>query len=221
MVTTMPENDHYPTMQRILDSAERLFAEKGYSRTSLRAITSDAGVNLAAVNYHFGSKEELVRQVFQRKMAPLNRIRSDNIEQVLEQARGMGRRPAVKDLLRAFIDPTFELALETPEGRSFIKLIIRSIADTDGTLSRNFIESAIPVLTVLHEAMCRALPTHEPRDVLFRLVTGMSTMGSMLMRLSSDTTLPLFDEQGIKDFRQWATNKGKLIDFIAAGMEAE
>ncbi len=217
----MPENDHCPTMQRILDSAERLFAENGYSRTSLRSITSDAGVNLAAVNYHFGSKEELVRQVFQRKMAPLNRVRIDNIKQVLSEARGKGIQPSVRNLFAAFIDPTFEMALGSPEGRSFVKLINRSLADTEGTLSRYFAESAHPALSVLYEAMCRALPTHQPLDVLFRLLTGLLAIGGMLMRLSSDTAFPLFDEKVTKDFRQWATSKEKLIDFITAGMEAE
>lgn len=213
-------NSNCPTQERILDSAERLFAENGYDQTSLRTITSNAGVNLAAVNYHFGSKEKLVRKVFERKMAPLNHVRIDNLEQVLSEARGKGVRPAVRDLLVAFINPTFEMALGSPEGKNFIKLITRSLADTDGTLSQNFAESARPVLTALYEAICRALPGHQPLDVLFRLITGLSAMGSTLMRLSSDTAFPLFEEKDKNDFRQWATNKEKLIDFITAGMEA-
>ena len=59
------------TVQRILDAAEVLFAQKGFAETSLRAITSRAGVNLAAVNYHFGSKEALVQAVFERYLTQL------------------------------------------------------------------------------------------------------------------------------------------------------
>ncbi len=216
----MPENNHGLTMQRILDSAVRLFAENGYSRTSLRAITSDAGVNLAAVNYHFGSKEELVRQVFQHKIAPVNRERIDNIEQVIKEASGKGHRPRVRNLLRAFIDPTFELALGSKEGRGFVMLIWRSMADTEGTLSRNFIESARPALTVLHKAICSALPDHDPQEVLFRLITALSAMGSMLVRLSTDTAFPLLEEPEKNDFLDWQKKRDKLIDFITAGMEA-
>ena len=60
------------TVERILDAAEQLFAEKGFSETSLRLITSKAGVNLAAVNYHFGSKDALFQAVLVRRVEPLN-----------------------------------------------------------------------------------------------------------------------------------------------------
>lgn len=58
------------TVERILDAAEQLFAEKGFAETSLRLITSKAGVNLAAVNYHFGSKKALIQAVFSRFLGP-------------------------------------------------------------------------------------------------------------------------------------------------------
>ena len=60
------------TKDRILDSAERLFARDGFEATSLRAITAEANVNLAAVNYHFQSKEALVQTVIGRRMGPVN-----------------------------------------------------------------------------------------------------------------------------------------------------
>ena len=63
------------TVERILDAAEQLFAEKGFAETSLRLITSKAGVNLAAVNYHFGSKEELFEAVLTRRLDPMNQQR--------------------------------------------------------------------------------------------------------------------------------------------------
>ena len=58
------------TKERILDAAEQLFGEHGPSDTSLRAITAAAGVNLAAVNYHFGSKEKLIEAVLSRRLEP-------------------------------------------------------------------------------------------------------------------------------------------------------
>jgi AcrR family transcriptional regulator len=65
------------TKDRILDAAESLFMEHGYEATSLRAITSGAGVNLASVNYHFGSKEELFQAVLTRRLDPMNQERLD------------------------------------------------------------------------------------------------------------------------------------------------
>ena len=63
------------TKDRILDAAEALFMEHGFEATSLRAITAAAAVNLAAVNYHFGSKEELFQAVLTRRLDPMNQRR--------------------------------------------------------------------------------------------------------------------------------------------------
>ncbi len=66
----MNDNVESDTKTRILDSAESLFAEHGFEGTSLRQITSAAGVNLASVNYHFRSKDELIRAIFARRVEP-------------------------------------------------------------------------------------------------------------------------------------------------------
>src|SRR5512146_465631 len=63
------------TKERVLDTAEALFMEHGFEATSLRAITAAASVNLAAVNYHFGSKEELFQSVLTRRLDPMNQAR--------------------------------------------------------------------------------------------------------------------------------------------------
>ena len=63
------------TKDRILDAAESLFARQGFSSTSLRSVIAEAGVNLAAVHYHFGPREELIRAVFARRFDPINRKR--------------------------------------------------------------------------------------------------------------------------------------------------
>ena len=67
------------TQKKILDAAEALFAQEGFHSTSLRMLTKKAGVNLAAVNYHFGSKEELIRAVIERRLLPLNRLRFEKL----------------------------------------------------------------------------------------------------------------------------------------------
>lgn len=79
------------TKERILDAAERLFAQHSYAGVSLRTITAEAGVNLAAVNYHFGSKDALLQAVFLRRAKDLNRERLRLLAEVEENA-GDGRR---------------------------------------------------------------------------------------------------------------------------------
>src|SRR3981081_4013505 len=70
------------TKTRILDAAELLFMEHGFEATSLRQLTSAAGVNLAAVNYHFGSKEELFQAVLTRRLDPMNQERIDLLDKL-------------------------------------------------------------------------------------------------------------------------------------------
>ncbi|NJK90603.1 MAG: TetR/AcrR family transcriptional regulator [Blastochloris sp.] len=83
----------HDTRQRILDSAESLFAENGFEATSLRAITSVAGVNLASVNYHFGSKDNLIVEVLARAIRPLNEQRLHLLDLEIKKNRTSNRPP--------------------------------------------------------------------------------------------------------------------------------
>src|ERR1700729_733320 len=92
--------------QKILDTAERLFAEQGYAAVSLRQIIGDADVNLAAIHYHFGSKQELLDEVIMRRAAPVNRERLARIESLEAKA---GARPVtVEQVFEAFLMPMAE-----------------------------------------------------------------------------------------------------------------
>jgi AcrR family transcriptional regulator len=102
------------TKTRILDAAECLFAERGYDATSLRAITAKAGVNLAAVNYHFRSKEALLQAVLARRLQPLSRLRLELLDSFETEA-GDGPVPLEK-ILRAGLEPIFRLAAEPDSG---------------------------------------------------------------------------------------------------------
>src|SRR5689334_12024668 len=95
------------TKDRILDTAERLFARDGVEATSLRAITTEAGVNLAAVNYHFQSKEALLHAVIARRVGPMNTRRIELLNAV--EARAFGDLLPVAQVLDAFLRPVFEM----------------------------------------------------------------------------------------------------------------
>ena len=95
------------TKETILDSAEQLFAEQGFAPTSLRAITARAGVNLAAVNYHFGSKADLSREVLARRLEPLNRERL----RLLDACEATGK-PPLEGIVAAFVAPALNLNRE-------------------------------------------------------------------------------------------------------------
>jgi AcrR family transcriptional regulator len=108
------------TKAKILDAAECLFAAKGYDATSLRHIISEAGVNLAAVHYHFGSKEELLQAVVLRRAGPVNERRLALLTEAETEA-GRGAPPLGR-VLESFLLPMAEMAAEHPQ---MIKLMGR------------------------------------------------------------------------------------------------
>src|SRR3954447_25442612 len=98
------------TRSRILDVAEDLFAERGLDRVSIRDITRKAKVNLAAINYHFGSKDDLIVAVFERRVVPVNEARLASLD-VVEKAAGK-RSPKLENILEAFIRPAIPSSAE-------------------------------------------------------------------------------------------------------------
>lgn len=158
--------DQSDTKQRIFDAAEYLFAQDGYRGTSLRAITGRAGVNLAAVNYHFGSKEVLLEEVIKRRLLPLNDIRRKRLEEVRETARKKRRKPDIKSVLAAFIEPTLLFKESNPDAEHFFSFIGRSMSDPDDTVRNVFIGLIKPLFELLFETACDALPGR-PRDLVF------------------------------------------------------
>lgn len=119
------------TRDRILDAAERLFAEQGFYVTTLREITQAAQVNLAAVNYHFGSKQALVIAVFKRRLDELN---ADRLAR-LDRAHKRQAPPPLEDVLDAFVYPAMALmGDQTAGGHRFMQLLMRAFADHDEAL---------------------------------------------------------------------------------------
>ncbi|MBI4577658.1 MAG: TetR/AcrR family transcriptional regulator [Planctomycetes bacterium] len=113
------------TRERILEAAERLFAERGLEATSLRAITAMARVNLAAVHYHFGSKDGLIEAIFARRVEPLNRERLDRLTTL--EARAVP--PGLEEIVEAFVGPALRLVRRPDRGGAFcMRLLGRTIA---------------------------------------------------------------------------------------------
>src|ERR1035438_2078574 len=137
------------TKQKILDTAERLFGDQGYAATSLRHIIAEAGVNLAAIHYHYGSKEELLDEVVMRKAGPVNAERLALLDRYEAEA-GAGQL-AVEKVLEAFLAPVFSGADRSPQ---FVKLMGRMYGEGLMTMivGRHF----QPTVTRFIEAFGRA-----------------------------------------------------------------
>ncbi|MGH8722039.1 MAG: TetR/AcrR family transcriptional regulator, partial [Burkholderiales bacterium] len=110
------------TRTRILDAAEELFMQHGFEGTSMRQLTSRAGVNLAAVNYHFGSKDALIEAVFRRRLDPMNAARLAALDRLEDLS--------AENIIRAFIGPSLRLIEDAKGGgRNFIRLLGRTYTE--------------------------------------------------------------------------------------------
>lgn len=116
------------TRKKILKSAEVLFAEKGFASTTLRDVTEHAGVNVAAVNYHFGSKESLFREMLGNRVMPINAERFRLLDEALEQS---GGEPlTLETLFRVVMYPVAD-TLQADNGLDgrFLGIIARSMTE--------------------------------------------------------------------------------------------
>jgi len=112
---------HFSTRERILGAAETLFARHGFAGASLRQVTAAANVNLAAVNYHFGSKDNLIEEVFRRRLDELNARRLAALAAATAKA-----ELDLEDVLAAFVRPALELSLDQPDDHAFMRVLARS-----------------------------------------------------------------------------------------------
>ncbi len=164
------------TKDRILDAAERLFARQGFHNTSVRAITSEAGANVAAVNYHFGSKDALIEAVLGRRLGPLNEARLERVRSVRREAEDRGGVPAVEDVLRAFVEPTLRFRDTAPGAREFVYLVGRALFEPDDAIRSVFFRLMEPVFREFMTAIGDGLPTLPRAELFWRMQLGMGAM---------------------------------------------
>ena len=162
----------FSTRERILGAAETLFARHGFAGASLRQVTAAANVNLAAVNYHFGSKDNLVEEVFRRRLDDLNKRRLAALATALALD-----APELEDVLGAFIRPALELSLDQAGGHAFMRVLARAYAEHDERLRRFLSENYGHVLRDFAAALGRLLPHLDKEELYWRLdfITGALT----------------------------------------------
>jgi AcrR family transcriptional regulator len=203
------------TKARILDSAEKLFAERGYDATSLRAITQEAGVNLAAVNYHFSSKEALLRALFARRLGLLNQKRLEML--AAYEAEAGGRPVPLEKIVRALIEPVLRLggSLETG-GTGFGVLLGRMYTWPPAQVRRIFVPELIEQLERFREAFRRALPRLPLEKLYWRIFFS---IGAMAHSLAGSGALEIVSG-GACDPEDVDGTIESLIEYIVAGLRA-
>lgn len=199
------------TKDRILDAAERLFATHGFEATSLRAITTEAGVNLAAVNYHFQSKDALVHAVFERAIGPVNARR---LEILSEMERAAGDRPVTPEqILEAFFRPVVD---RCGTSRHIPRIMVRmQYVEGDELVEEIYERHFRHLLSRFIGAMKRALPDLSEEDLFWRMQFVVGSFAHLMAQGNFTRVMAKarkkFDPQAALD---------RLIAFAAAGLRS-
>jgi AcrR family transcriptional regulator len=212
----VPDPTSADTKTRILDAAELLFMEHGFEATSLRQLTTAAGVNLAAVNYHFGSKEELFQAVLTRRLDPMNQERIDLLEKVEREA---GGKPATcEKILFAMLIPALRLARDEERGgKNFLRLLGRAYADP-APFIRNFLSAQYAEMIGRYkEAFLKALPHLSRQELTWRLHF---TMGALSYTVAGTDALKLFAQVAPTEKDNDELLLQRLAPFLVAGLKA-
>lgn len=201
------------TKTALLDAAERLFSRVGIAESSLRAITAEAGANLASVNYHFGSKEGLVRAVFARRLGPLNRRRLDSLDRCADEGQGT---TDLRCLLRAFVEPAMEMMKSQDEGdREFVKLLGRTLFEPTGELRSTVMEEFREVGERFTREIARALPAASQEEIVWRFHF---MVGSLAHTVAAEYMVSHRIEcLNLKRDEDAKTITERLVDFLLAG----
>ncbi len=190
------------TKQRILDTAERLIADQGYAATSLRNIIGEAGVNLAAVHYHFGSKEDLLDELILRKAKSVNEERLALLARYEAEA---GSAPVpVEKVLNAFFTPMIERGGRNPQ---FIRLMGRMHAE--GLIPAIVAKHFQPTLIRFTEALRRSVPHLSEVEMNSRL---QFMIGAMSQAVCAQGQMPVEPDFG--------RTMRRLMVFLSGGLQA-
>lgn len=200
----------HSTKDNLLDAAEQLFAEHGFDGASIRDITGLAGANLASINYHFGNKDTLLREVLVRRVKRIIDERARLLRIAMEAAGDSA--PTVRSVLNAFISPAVHIAAEHPY---FSKLLARvqfegMLQSVDELIKRTFHNSVQSFVAQL----VRALPEVTQEDIRLRLLFSVGSFTFVAMNSKAICilmNLPSIEQDPVVLSRH-------LVDFCAAGM---
>jgi AcrR family transcriptional regulator len=207
----MVATTHFSTKDRILGAAEELFAQHGFSGTSLRQVTSRADVNIAAVNYHFGSKENLVNEVFRRRMDEMSAQRLARLKSATQQHPG-----ELEPVLAAFVEPALALSKDQHGGAAFIRVIARAYAEKNDSLRKFLSDQYGHVPREFAKAIATCVPQLSKEQLYWRLdfLSGALTYAMAdfgMIKRPSGTSEATHRERAARE----------LIRFAAAGLNAD
>lgn len=215
----MAENRSSDTRERILDATERLFMAHGYEGTSMRQITGEAGVNLAAVNYHFGSKESLMQEVFRRRLDWLNDERLRVLDAMEKEAAGKPLKPS--QIVDAFFGTLLRMADDEEHGgKIFLRLLGRTLTEPSEFIRTFLAHEYAYVMERFKEALFRSLPDVPKAEIVWRFhfmlgATSYAIAGTDALRLVTDWQIEDSEPEDRAD-----RLLPRLMSFLLGGLRA-
>lgn len=207
-----PKDSAQDSKEKLLVSAERLFAERGFDGVSVRDITNAAGVNSALVGYYFGGKQGLLSEVYTRHCMPLNQERL----RLLQEFRGSKKGPTLEQVLEAFIRPSLEVTIDKHGRSNFTRLRAVLSGENSALLERMIAKNFDPSSRMFVDALSRCLPHLTREDVLWRfhfLLGAIYYTGAGLHRIRALS-------EGRCDPSDPVASAEEMIPFLAAGFRA-
>ncbi|HEX4495942.1 MAG TPA: TetR/AcrR family transcriptional regulator [Thermoanaerobaculia bacterium] len=202
-----------PTRERLIEVAERLFSEGGFTATSVRHITAEAGCNLASVNYHFGGKDQLYEEVFRRRLEMTREQRVASIRSTVDEA---GGSPSLETLLRAFSTAFLEPFMTTSAGRQWHRLMRRELHEPH--LPQGMFVGG--VITPVYEELAGALVRLQPGlDLETARCCTYSVVGQLvqLLRVERYSEEPTFERASRMSLPELIEH---VVVFSVAGIHA-
>ncbi|HKJ23198.1 MAG TPA: TetR/AcrR family transcriptional regulator [Myxococcota bacterium] len=208
--------DPEDTKERLLDAAERLFAERGFEGASLRAVTQAAGTSVSAANYHFGSKEALLAATIRRRAAPVIEARAARLA-AIERRVGDAQLP-LEEVLDAFLGPIFEERARSGRSDDFRQIAARLFCDPPPVVAALKREVFGRTAACFLDALARALPDKPRREIALDLQFLVGVMVHVTSGHLDDAPAP----------EGWPTLDGtsdevvlrRMVEFVAAGLRA-
>jgi AcrR family transcriptional regulator len=204
------------TQTRILDAAEELFLQHGFEGASMRMLTARASVNLAAINYHFGSKDALIEAVLRRRLDPMNASRVAALDDLEAQAADGPVEPDA--IIGAFVGTSLRMIEDARGGgRNFIRLLGRTYTDPDKKIRALIGQFYAPAMERYKAAFARALPDLPGDELVWRMHF---MFGTLSYTLAATDTVQLIAGCKPEDRYDARLLEARLTAFLAAGLLA-
>ncbi|MDF0605270.1 TetR family transcriptional regulator [Neisseriaceae bacterium TC5R-5] len=213
-LVSLSEADRHETALQIMNVAEQLFAESGFNGVPLRLLTKEAGVNLAAVNYHFGSKEGLFEAIFVQRLAPLIEGCLKELE-VLETEQ---QKLTLDSLLQTVIRPCLALAKDPKSGGAiFVRLLSRTLLENHRQVREMIAGQYGEFVQRYLRAFHQALPQLNAEQLAWRMHFAFSVMFNAF---AGNDVLKVFTRSEVVSARDPDIIVKHVLPFVTAGLLA-